>query len=96
MVALPASARADDFETRLAPSPSADGTRVNIAGEGRVKASLDGGTLTVSGNFHGLVSAATAAALYNGAGIAVESGRRPSVHHPGNGNAIFVVALPDN
>lgn len=62
---------AEDFETRLSPSPLTDGTRINIVGEGRAKASLDGKMLTVSGNFHGLVSAATTAALYNGAGIAI-------------------------
>ena len=62
---------AEDFETRLALSPHTDGTRVNITGEGRAKVSLDGRTLTVGGNFHGLVTAATTAALYNGAGIGV-------------------------
>jgi len=62
---------AEDFETRLSPSPLTDGTRVNIAGEGRAKASLEGKTLTISGDFHGLLSAATTAALYDGNGIAM-------------------------
>lgn len=66
-----ASAWAEDFETRLASSPHTDGTRANVAGEGRAKVSLDGRTLTVGGNFQGLASAATTAALYNGAGIGV-------------------------
>ena len=66
-----APAWAQDFETRLASSPHTDGTRANVAGEGRAKVSLDGRTLTVGGNFQGLASAATTAALYNGAGIGV-------------------------
>jgi len=68
----PASmAWAEDFETRLSPSPLTDGTRINIAGEGRVKASLDGKTLTISGDFHGLVTPATTAQIYDGLGIAI-------------------------
>jgi hypothetical protein len=66
-----APAFAEDFETRLAPSPLTDGTRVNITGEGRATASLDGRQLTVSGDFHGLVSSATTAELYDGPGIAI-------------------------
>jgi hypothetical protein len=62
---------AEDFETRLSPSPLTDGTRVNITGEGRAKAQLDGNKLTVSGEFHGLVTQATTAELYDGAGIAM-------------------------
>jgi hypothetical protein len=62
---------ADDFETRLSPSPLTDGTRVNIAGEGRAKASLEGRTLAISGDFHGLVTAATTAQIYDGLGIAI-------------------------
>lgn len=66
-----APARAEDFETRLSPSPLTDGTRVNITGEGRAKASLEGRRLTVSADFHGLASAATTAQLYDGLGIAI-------------------------
>jgi len=62
---------AEDFETRLSPSPLTDGTRVNITGEGRAKASLNGRTLTLSADFHGLASAATTAQLYDGLGIAI-------------------------
>ena len=68
-VATPAWA--EDFETRLSPSPLTDGTRAAIIGEGRAKVSLDGRTLSVGGNFHGLASAATTAALYDGAGIGI-------------------------
>lgn len=66
-----APARAADFETRLSPSPLTDGTRINITGEGRAEASLDGRKLSVSGTFHGLVSPATTAELYDGLGIAI-------------------------
>jgi CHRD domain len=76
LVALLAAAPAwgagkEDFETRLSPSPLTDGTRINITGEGRAEASLDGRKLTLSGNFHGLASAASTAELYDGAGIAI-------------------------
>ena len=62
---------AEQFETRLSPSPLTDGTRVNISGEGRAQAQLDGKTLTVSADFHGLGSAATTAELYDGPGIGI-------------------------
>jgi hypothetical protein len=64
-------ALADQFETRLSPSPLTDGTRVNTTGEGRVHAELNGNSLTVSGDFHGLASNATTAELYDGPGIAI-------------------------
>jgi hypothetical protein len=62
---------AESFETRLSPSPLTDGTRINVTGEGEARVSLDGNKLTVSGDFHGLASGATAAALYDGLGIAI-------------------------
>jgi hypothetical protein len=67
---LATPAFADQFETRLSPSPLTDGTRVNITGEGRTTAQLDGNKLTISGNFQGLANNATTAELYDGAGIA--------------------------
>jgi hypothetical protein len=57
---------AQAFETRLAPSPASEGTRGNVAGEGRARATLDGNRLTVGGEFHGLVTPGTTAALYDG------------------------------
>lgn len=71
LVALAVSAHAETFETRLSPSPLTDGTRVNITGEGRVSASLDGNKLTVTGDFRGLASNATTAELDDGLGIAI-------------------------
>jgi len=68
-VALPAFA--DNFETRLSPSPLTDGTRINVTGEGMASASLDGNKLTVSGDFHGLAGNATTAELYDGQGIGI-------------------------
>lgn len=70
LMAAPALA-AEQFETRLSPSPLTDGTRVNVTGEGRARASLDGNKLTVSADFHGLASNATTAELYDGPGIAI-------------------------
>jgi hypothetical protein len=62
---------AEQFETRLSPSPLTDGTRVNISGEGRARAELDGNKLTISADFQGLGSAATTAELYDGPGIGI-------------------------
>lgn len=62
---------AEQFETRLSPSPLTDGTRINISGEGRAHATLDGNTLTVTADFQGLSSPATTAELYDGPGIAI-------------------------
>jgi len=69
LAAVPAIA--EDFETRLAPSPLTDGTKINITGEGEARASLDGNKLTISGDFHGLSSNATTAELYDGLGIGI-------------------------
>jgi hypothetical protein len=66
-----ATPQKEQFETRLAASPLTDGTRVNITGEGRAHAELNGNTLTLTADFHGLTSNATTAALYDGPGIAI-------------------------
>ncbi len=60
---------ADKYITNLGPMPLDDATRVNIQGRGDATATLDGKTLTVSGNFGKLPSPATAAHLNIGAGI---------------------------
>lgn len=62
---------AESFDTRLSPSPLTDGTRVNITGEGRALVQWDGNILSVSGNFEGLATNATTAALYDGPGIGI-------------------------
>jgi len=61
----------ESFETRLSPSPLTDGTRINITGEGRALVQWDGNILSVSGNFTGLATGVTTAALYDGAGIGI-------------------------
>ena len=61
----------ESFETRLSPSPLTDGTRINITGEGSALVQWDGNILSVSGNFAGLASGATPAALYDGPGIGI-------------------------
>ena len=66
-----ATGKKEQFETRLSPSPLTDGTRINISGEGRAKAELDGNKLTISADFQGLASNATAAELYDGPGIGI-------------------------
>jgi CHRD domain len=71
LVSAAVPAFADNFETRLSPSPLTDGTRINVTGEGMAKASLDGNKLTVSGDFHGLAGNATTAELYDGLGIGI-------------------------
>jgi hypothetical protein len=65
----------ESFETRLSPSPLTDGTRINITGEGSALVQWDGNILSVSGNFAGLASNATTAALYDGPGIGIPGGK---------------------
>ncbi len=48
-----------------------DGTRINITGEGRALVQWDGNILSVSGDFQGLATDATTAALYDGPGIGI-------------------------
>jgi hypothetical protein len=64
-------AGAENFETRLSPSPLTDGTRINITGEGKALVQWDGNILSVSGDFQGLATNATTAALYDGLGIGI-------------------------
>ena len=64
-------AGAENFETSLSPSPLTDGTRINITGEGRALVQWDGNILSVSGDFQGLATNATTAALYDGLGIGI-------------------------
>ncbi|HEX3754337.1 MAG TPA: CHRD domain-containing protein [Rhizomicrobium sp.] len=54
---------ADKYITNLGPMPLDDASKVNIQGRGDASATLDGRTLTVSGNFGDLPSPATTAHL---------------------------------
>jgi len=60
--AMPALA-ASNYTLSLDPVAYDNSTRDVIVGDGHLKASLDGSTLTVSGNFSGLSSNATTARL---------------------------------
>ncbi len=61
-----ASAQTEVYRARLSPMPTTPQTKAEITGGGEVILSLDGATLTVSGNFTGMSSAATAAHIHNG------------------------------
>jgi hypothetical protein len=68
---LTTAAAAENFETRLSPSPLTDGTRINITGQGSALVEWDGNILSVSGNFTGLATGATTAEIYDGQGIGI-------------------------
>ena len=65
------SAIAAEYDTRLTPAPFDGAMRANVQGDGHAAASLDGKSLTVTGTFTALPSAATNAKLYSGSGIGV-------------------------
>lgn len=65
----------ESFDFRLSPGPRLVGTRADSSGSGRVAAKLDGSTLTLTGNYHGLLGAPTAARLLMGSA--------PGVRGPG-------------
>jgi len=55
---------AADYQVSLGPMPLDDETKQFIAGRGTATATSDGKTLTVTGDFHGLPSSATAAHVF--------------------------------
>ncbi|MFT4862748.1 MAG: hypothetical protein ACI95C_001972 [Pseudohongiellaceae bacterium] len=59
-------AQTEVYRARLSPMPTTPQTKAEITGGGEVILSLDGSTLTVSGNFTGMSSVATAAHIHNG------------------------------
>ena len=61
-----AVAQSETFSARLSPMPTTPQTVTTITGEGEVILTLDGNTLTVSGNFTGMNSVATMAHVHNG------------------------------
>ena len=61
-----AVAQAETFRARLSPMPTTPQTVTTITGEGEVILTLNGNTLTVSGNFTGMNSVATMAHVHNG------------------------------
>jgi hypothetical protein len=71
-VAATASAATDQvFASRLTAVAYDGAMRANVQGDGHISATLNGNKLSVTGNFSGLPSPATAAALYSGPGIGV-------------------------
>lgn len=61
-----AVAQSGTFRARLSPMPTTPQTVTTITGEGEVILTLEGNTLSVSGNFTGMNSAATMAHVHNG------------------------------
>ncbi len=59
-------AQTETYRARLSPMPVSPQTVNTITGQGEVILTLSGSTLTVSGNFSGMSSAATMAHLHNG------------------------------
>jgi hypothetical protein len=55
------------FKARLSPVPVETSTAASIKGTGSVVATLNGSTLTISGTFEGMKSAATIAQIHMGA-----------------------------
>jgi hypothetical protein len=68
---VPAWAAAPGFQAELDPCPSTPATRADVVGAGTASASLDGNTLTVTGQFTDLSSQATSAHLRMGLAMGV-------------------------
>lgn len=69
LFAIPALA--EDYATRLTAVAYEGAMRANVQGDGHVSASLNGNTVTVTGDFATLPSPATSVKLYSGIGIGV-------------------------
>ena len=66
LFSVSAVAQSETFRARLSPMPTTPQTVTTITGEGEVILTLNGNTLTVSGSFAGMNSAATMAHVHNG------------------------------
>jgi hypothetical protein len=66
-----AAAAADVYASRLTAVAYDGAMRANVQGDGHVSATLNGSSLTVTGDFTALPSAATSVKLYSGPGIGV-------------------------
>jgi hypothetical protein len=71
LLATAISLPAQTFTARLAPVPMDIAMRVNITGTGSASATLAGTTLTLSGSFEGLRTAATIAQIHQGPAMGV-------------------------
>ena len=56
----------ETYRARLSPMPTTPQTKNTITGEGEVFLTLNGNTLSVSGNYSGMSSVATMAHIHNG------------------------------
>jgi hypothetical protein len=67
----PSALAAEKYQIHISPMPFNDATQPSMTGKGTATATLEGETLTITGTFAGLASAATKArlALSRGAGI---------------------------
>ena len=66
-----AASAATVYASRLTAVAYDGAMRANVQGDGHVSATLNGSSLTVTGDFTGLPSAASSVKLYSGAGIGV-------------------------
>lgn len=66
LFSVSAVAQTETFRARLSPMPTTPQTVTTITGEGEVILTLSGNTLSVSGTFAGMNSAATMAHVHNG------------------------------
>jgi hypothetical protein len=66
LLAQTAAPPATSFRARLSPVPVESNNASKITGTGNVTATLDGATLTISGTFQGMKSAATIAQVHMG------------------------------
>ncbi len=66
-----AASAADVYASRLTAVAYDGAMRANVQGDGHVSAALNGRSLTVTGDFNALPSAATSVKLYSGPGIGV-------------------------
>jgi len=75
LVAAPAFA--EEFQARLGRVPVDSRTQSSVAGIGHARAELDGNSLSVEGEFSGLLGPATVANLHMGVAVAA---RGPVIH----------------
>src|ERR1700756_2281841 len=67
LMTISAAAQSEEkFKIRITPVPLDGGMRATVTGSGSATATLSGNKLTITGNFEGMPSAATAANIHRG------------------------------